>query len=142
MITQIHLLEILSSKDKFNHNYGGFYLGHDCDQVIFGFTVVYPVRIDSIDEVSTMSRDENFESFTYYSDNNQSINELTILNNISSTKDYFSPNAHETKLINDSFNNKFYPLRFFDNPNRIHNLFIRSEMIYSNYFAQWLNSDD
>lgn len=142
MITQIHLLEILSNKNKFNHDYGGFYLGHDCDQVIFGFTIPYPVRIDSIDEVSTMLRYENFESFVYYSDNKQGINELSTLNNISSTKDYFSPNEYETKLINDSFNNKFYPIRFFDTNDRVHNLFIRSEMIYSNYFAQWLKSDD
>lgn len=142
MITQIHLLEILSNKEQFNHNYGGFYLGHDSDQVLFGFTIEFPVKNDSIDEISTMLRDENFGHFVYYSDNKQYVNELNVLNNLSSAKDYFSPNEYEIKLINESFNNKFYPLRFFDNRDRIHNLFIRTEMIYSNYFAQWLNSSD
>jgi hypothetical protein len=142
MITQIHLLEILSNKEKYNHNYGGFYLGHDDDQVIFGFTLAYPIGIDSFDEMSITLRDDNFKDFAYYSDNKRNIRDLNILNSLSIHKDYFSPNEYEMKLIDKSSINQFYSFKFNDNLHGPHNVFIRNELIYSNYIAQWLKSDD
>jgi hypothetical protein len=70
MISLITLLSITENIRKFNHEYGGYYLGHDTDKVAFGYTIPLkpePFNISSNDS-PLFHISNSFATEVYYND--------------------------------------------------------------------------